>query len=139
LIYFKFLGHLLFCVGTKNDIELYDTKDVSQSEILNRANANPLIRFINILKIIADVFELETRAIHVFYDNYTNTVAFNRDRALFFNLKFYIGLHDKESETRPKEEAMTYWYMTFCHEFAHNFVQSHSSEHEVSVIYIYIF
>ena len=86
------------------------------------------------LKNIASVFELPSQAIHIFYDNYTNTVAFNRDRALFFNLKFYIGFHDKDCKIKPTCNAMTYWFMTICHELAHNLVQSHSSEHEVSIL-----
>ena len=32
---------------------------------------------------------------------------------------------------------MTYWFMTFCHELAHNFIKPHSAEHEVSIKYIY--
>jgi hypothetical protein len=136
LIYL-FLGHLLFCVGNEQGIELYDSKEVNQADILSLSNRAPLIRFLNLLRNLASVFDLELQAIHVFYDNYTNSVAFNRDRSLFFNLKFYIGLHDEECKIKPTSNAMTYWYMTICHELAHNFIQSHSSEHEVSIYYIY--
>src|SRR4051812_47903058 len=88
------------------------------------------------LKDLAIVFELTPLAIHVFYDNNSSTIAFNRDRALFFNLKFYIGLHDEECKIKPTCNAMTYWFMTFCHELAHNLVRSHNSDHEVSIIFI---
>lgn len=30
---------------------------------------------------------------------------------------------------------MIYWFMTFCHELAHNFIQNHSSQHEVSEVF----
>jgi hypothetical protein len=106
---------------------------------LSPSNHAPLTRFLNILRNLASVFDIELQAIHVFYDNYTNSVAFNRDRSLFFNLKFYIGLHDEECKTKPTCDAMTYWYLTFCHELAHNFIQSHSSEHEVSIYHIYFY
>ncbi|PKY20927.1 hypothetical protein RhiirB3_524661 [Rhizophagus irregularis] len=123
-------GHLLCCVGNEQGIELYDTKSIKQADILSPSNRASLFRFLNILRNIASVFELELQAVHVFYDNYTNSVAFNSDRSLFFNLKFYIGLHDKECAVKPTSDAMTYWYLTFCHELAHNIIQSHSSDHE---------
>ncbi|RIA81211.1 hypothetical protein C1645_837362 [Glomus cerebriforme] len=123
-------GHLLYYVGTRQEVELYDPNGFSQSEILSQLNTEPLNRFISILKDIAKIFELTPQAIHIFYDNYSNSVAFNRDRALFFNLKFYIGLHDKDCKIKPTSDAMIYWFMTFCHELAHNLVPSHSSEHE---------
>jgi hypothetical protein len=104
---------------------------------LSFSHSAPLNRFIKMLKDIATIFELTPQAIHIFYDNYTNSIAFNRDRALFFNLKFYIGFHDEECKYNPTSNAMTYWFMTFCHELAHNLVQSHSSEHEVSIIFFF--
>jgi hypothetical protein len=81
-----------------------------------------------------EVFELAPKAIHVFIDNNSNSIAFNRDKSLFFNLKFFLGLHDEQCKTKPTSDAMTYWYMTFCHELAHNFIHPHNSEHEVSII-----
>ncbi|RIA98329.1 hypothetical protein C1645_140589 [Glomus cerebriforme] len=132
-------GHLLDYVETKLGIELYGSKGANKLEILSRSNEAPLYRFINMLKDIGSIFEIPSDAIHIFYDNYTSSVAFNRDRALFFNLNYYIGLHDRECRDKPSGDAMTYWYMTFCHELAHNLVQSHSSEHEVSIKSKYIF
>jgi hypothetical protein len=99
---------------------------------LSSSRAAPLNRFINILKDFVDVFGLTPKAIHVFYDDHANSVAFNRDGSLFFNLKFYIGLHDEECKIKPTIDAMTYWFMIFCHELAHNFVKSHDSKHEVN-------
>jgi hypothetical protein len=136
-IYFIFLGHSLFCVGTRQGIELYDPKGFNQSEILSQSNSDPLNRFIIILKDLANAFGVSPQAIHIFYDNCSNSIAFNRDRTLFFNLKFYIGLHDNECKIKPTINAMVYWYMTFCHELAHNFILNHSSEHEVSTIFFY--
>ena len=127
------LGHSLYCVGRLQDIELYVPKGVDQSEILSQPRKAPLTRFVNILKDLVEVFELAPKAVHVFYDNNSSSIAFNRDKALFFNLKFYLGLHDEQCKIRPTSDAMTYWFMTFCHELAHNFVSPHNSEHEVSI------
>lgn len=43
------------------------------------------------------------------------------------NLRYYLALHEKSGKHR---EALIYWFMTLCHELAHNFVADHSSEHE---------
>ncbi|CAI2174465.1 1539_t:CDS:10 [Funneliformis geosporum] len=121
-------GHSLHCVGNLQGIELYVPK--GQSEMLYQSCFDPLNRFVNILKDLVIVFDLAPKAIHVFYDNNASSIAFNRDKALFFNLKFYLGLHDEECKTKPTSDAMTYWFMTFCHELAHNFIPLHNSEHE---------
>ncbi|RIA98342.1 hypothetical protein C1645_750349, partial [Glomus cerebriforme] len=65
-------GHLLYYVGTKQEVELYDPDGFNQSEILSQLNTEPLNRFISILKDIAKIFELTPQAIHIFYDNYSN-------------------------------------------------------------------
>ncbi|CAB4394655.1 unnamed protein product [Rhizophagus irregularis] len=123
-------GYSMHCVGNSQKIELYVSNGIDQSEILSKSRIAPLAQFINILKDLADVFEITPKAIHIFYDNSVNSIAFNRDGALFFNLKFYIGLHEQECKSKPTIDAMTYWFMMFCHILAHNFVQLHNSEFE---------
>jgi hypothetical protein len=124
------------CVGNSQKIELYVSNGIDQSEILSQSRIAPLSQFINILKDLADVFEITPKAIHIFYDNSVNSIAFNRDGALFFNLKFYIGLPEQECKSKPTIDAMTYWFMMFCHVLAHNFVQLHNSEFEVSINFL---
>ncbi|GBB83181.1 hypothetical protein RclHR1_00010063 [Rhizophagus clarus] len=123
-------GYSIHCVGDLQKIELYVPNHVDQSEILSQSRAVPLSQFINMLKDLADIFEVTTKAIRIFYDNSVNSIAFNRDGALFFNFKFYLGLHEQECKTLPTTDAMTYWFMIFCHVLAHNFVQLHNSEFE---------
>ncbi|PKC14058.1 hypothetical protein RhiirA5_269102 [Rhizophagus irregularis] len=123
-------GHSLNCVGSLHDIELYVPKGADRSEILSLPLGPSLIRFIDILKDLVEVFGLAPKAIHIYNDKNSNSIAFNRDKSLFFNLKFYLGLHDEQCKIKTTSDAMTYWYMTFCHELAHNFVHPHNSEHE---------
>jgi hypothetical protein len=100
---------------------------------MSQTRTAPLTRFINILKDLANIFGIiPTKVIHVFYDDNSTSIAFNYNRYLFFNLKFYIGYHDIECLLRPTVNAMTYWFMTFCHELAHNYVKHHNADHEVS-------
>ncbi|GBC04755.1 hypothetical protein RclHR1_05850004 [Rhizophagus clarus] len=122
--------HLLYSVRTSQEIKLYLPKGFDQSEFLSQTNTASLNRFINMLKDLADVFRLPPGSIHVFYDNKSNTIAFNRDKILFFNLRFYLGLHGEECKIKPTINAMTYWFMMFCHELSHNFIEQHNFEHE---------
>ncbi|GES75226.1 hypothetical protein GLOIN_2v1492674 [Rhizophagus clarus] len=121
----------LLHVGFSQDISLYVPKDADRSEIMSPTRMVPLTRFINMLKDLATIFGIiPNRVISVFYDDNSTSIAFNYNRSLFFNLKFYIGYHDKECAIRPTINAMTYWFMTFCHELAHNYVKHHNADHE---------
>ena len=91
------------------------------------------------LKDLADVFELAPKDIHIFYDKNANSIAFNRNKELFFNLNFYIELHDDDCKIKPTINAITYWFMMFCHELSHHFVSQHNSEHEVSINFLNFF
>ena len=108
IIYFIdfFLGQSLFYVGVSQEIELYVSKESNQSEILSQSRAAPLNRFINMLKDIATIFGILPRVIHVFYDDNTNSIAFNYNQALFFNLKFYLGFHDNELNVQLNLQLM---------------------------------
>jgi hypothetical protein len=124
---------LLQCVETIQGIKLHDTKDIQQSVILSQPYNASLRRFIDMLKELTEVFELELNTINIFYCN-DNASAFNFDKEFYFNLKFYHELHDDECKIKPTVNAMSFWFMIFCHELAHNFIKPHNYEHEVSVI-----
>lgn len=137
-IYTKFqnfflLELILHNVGIMQEIKLHDTKDIQQSVILSQPYNASLSRFVSMIRELADVFELELNTTNIFYSN-DNTIAFNYEKTFFFNLKFYHELHDDECKIKPTVNALSYWYMTFCHELAHNFVKPHNYEHEVSAI-----
>lgn len=108
-------------------IEFHIPKDIDKSEIFSR-HQNSLNHFAKIIKDLIEVFDCAPKFIRIFYDK-SNLMAFNQDRALFFNFKIYLDLYKIE----PTIDAMTYWYMVICHELAHKFVNDHNSEHEVSI------
>ncbi|CAG8667582.1 14381_t:CDS:2, partial [Rhizophagus irregularis] len=89
-----------------------------------------LNRFVNLLRDLASVFGLSTATIHIFYDENASSIAFNNNGELFFNLKVYTILHDEECKIKHTIYAMAYWFMTLCHELAHNIILSHNSGHE---------
>ncbi|KAI8924001.1 hypothetical protein BC831DRAFT_428325 [Entophlyctis helioformis] len=118
-------------------------------------------RFATVLRFLSRVFALPRESVHIYWDKDGSTIAFNRGRSLFFNLRYYLGLHYPR-DTKPSKSAASaalpggfpsssgalnasvgglqlsderaatfyYWFMTFCHELAHNFVSSHDSLHE---------
>ncbi|CAG8463812.1 12087_t:CDS:10 [Funneliformis caledonium] len=125
-------GHSLYFVGTLQGIKIYNSIITAQSINLFQTHAISLNRFVNLLRYLVEVFQLAPEVVHIFYDNNSNSVAFNRDRSLFFNLNYYIGLHGDECQYVFTNNAMNYWFMTVCHELAHNIVLNHDSKHETS-------
>ncbi|KAG9304270.1 hypothetical protein G9A89_019832 [Geosiphon pyriformis] len=124
-------GHSLNYVGLCNEIEVYVSKDIDAAQVIySKEITTHLNSFVILLKDLGEVFQLDNKGLHVYYDAEGPTVAFNRDSSLFFNLRYYLGLHHHKIHDPPTSEAMIYWFMTFCHELGHNFVKLHNSEHE---------
>ncbi len=117
------------------------------------------LRFIKVIRLLASVFEVSPHVFHIYWDVQGPTVAFNRNRAIFFNLRFYNGLHSHPNngggvvgpppppalpggfgtsssthgvnlEQNDDSDVYYYWFLTACHELAHNFVAPHNAEHE---------
>ena len=89
-----------------------------------------LAEFVVVLVEVAKVFELPPQTINIFHDEQGASIAFNSNGSLFCNLRYYIQLHSAEMATpEGKVEAMAYWWITLCHELAHNLVSQHDSQH----------
>ncbi|CAG8599070.1 18033_t:CDS:2, partial [Acaulospora morrowiae] len=110
-------------IGVEGGLQIFAAEGVNPLEIIG----TPILtRFAGILKDLSEIFELPLKTIHIFYDPNTSLIAFNRKRALFFNFKFYNKTMGEDSYN----DALTSWYLTFCHELAHNITYSHNQEHE---------
>ncbi|KAJ3116936.1 hypothetical protein HDU96_008336 [Phlyctochytrium bullatum] len=101
--------------GHVQEIPLYLDKAVGTEGEAILGDSEPLRNFASLLRFIASVFELKASSVNIYYDKSGSTVAFNRDRTLFFNLRFYLGLHFKRGRA-DISETYYYWFMTFCHE-----------------------
>ncbi|KAI8369380.1 uncharacterized protein BYT42DRAFT_617411 [Radiomyces spectabilis] len=127
-------GHHLMHVSHFLGMEFYVHKDVKPDTVLNQYGQS-IRGFITVITALAKLFDLKLSSLHMFYDTSGSTIAFNLSGSLFFNLRYYLALHEPHSKD-PREihakhkEAAIYWFMTICHELAHNFVGDHSSEHE---------
>lgn len=93
------------------------------------ANAGAVNAFASILLDSADIYKLSRSSIHVFYDASGSTIAFNQDRALFFNYRYFESLHLEAVQRKEKGEALIYWSVVLAHELAHNIVADHSANH----------
>lgn len=128
-------GQNLTHVGRTKGLEFYVHKDVNHDSVLTQYG-QAIHRFAHAVTSLATIFELKLNTVHLFYDTEGSTIAFNKSGSLFLNLRYYLALHEPNSLTDPAEmfskrkEALIYWFMTLCHELAHNFVAEHSSEHE---------
>ncbi|KAI7898765.1 uncharacterized protein BX663DRAFT_579996 [Cokeromyces recurvatus] len=128
-------GNNLTYVGNVKGMEFYVHRSVQPDDVLNQYG-QAMARFTNILDDLAKVFQLKLATIQIFYDTEGPTIAFNLSGSLFMNLRYYLALHDSGDSTdqatigKKCKEALIYWFMTLCHELAHNFVSEHSSEHE---------
>ncbi|GAN09771.1 HATPase_c domain protein [Mucor ambiguus] len=125
-------GQDLTYVGNVMGMEFFVHRTVHPDDVLQQYG-QPMARFNSILNALAHVFELKLTTIQIYYDTEGPTIAFNLSGSLFMNLRYYLALHDttdKEQESSKRKEALIYWFMTLCHELAHNFVGQHDSTHE---------
>ncbi|RKO84738.1 hypothetical protein BDK51DRAFT_30133 [Blyttiomyces helicus] len=106
-------------------IAIYATRNAPAPPELSGAAT---VRFVALLHLIADVFGAR-EGVNVFWDPSGPLVAFNRGRTLFFNLRYYLALHHR-SDAQDDADAYFYWFMTFAHELAHNFIGEHNAQHE---------
>ncbi|ESZ97148.1 hypothetical protein SBOR_2461 [Sclerotinia borealis F-4128] len=96
------------------------------------ANVSSLNLFAALLHEAADIYNLPRKAIHIFYDDHGNTIAFNSKGSIFCNFRFFQQLHLKKLESKGGEEmaeAGAYWWVVLAHELAHNLVGPHNSDH----------
>ncbi|TPX34353.1 hypothetical protein SmJEL517_g03025 [Synchytrium microbalum] len=104
-------------------------------------------RFVKLIKVLAQVYSLDLRACSIYVDVDGTTIAFNRGRSLFFNVRYYLGLHyplvkgngvaripggfgGRDEDVPDAAETYYYWFLVFAHELAHNFAHGHDSDHE---------
>lgn len=79
---------------------------------------------------LSSIFGVNPAAVNIFLDKKSNTVAFNMGGTLFFNLAWFMSLHVPGFGTvEGRFRALDSWFLTFCHELAHNLVSDHNARH----------
>ncbi|KAF7513448.1 hypothetical protein GJ744_008742 [Endocarpon pusillum] len=89
-----------------------------------------LSAFASLLKEAASVFALDLASLNIFYDK-GRSIAFNRQGSIFCNYLYFQQLHEERlvRGDGDRGDALLYWWVTLCHELAHNLVSDHSAEH----------
>ncbi|KAF2861246.1 hypothetical protein K470DRAFT_257159 [Piedraia hortae CBS 480.64] len=94
------------------------------------ANHTSLQLFTQILTQAAGVLTIPPEAVNIFHDESGGTIAFNSSGSLFCNLRVFRTLHEEGMRTQEgRRNALVYWWVTLCHELAHNLVREHSTQH----------
>lgn len=102
---------------------------------LNEASAltdlqSHLSAFLPLIFGLTAIFQVNPAAVNIFLDKKSNTVAFNMNGSLFFNLAWFMALHSEKWGTREgRLRALDSWFCTYCHELAHNLVADHNARH----------
>ncbi|CAF1131373.1 unnamed protein product [Adineta steineri] len=80
------------------------------------------------------VFELSIEALHLFRDINGDRIAFNKNGALFFNLRYFEQIYADELQTylqqpttsdRIVNTILNFYFMVTCHELVHNINPNH--------------
>jgi len=84
---------------------------------------------------LKEIYGIPSSSVHVFYNLAGPTIAFNRDGALFLNLRYYEGWRkykslcslsttqirsadDQQVKNEQRHKALISWYFTLAHEIA---------------------
>jgi len=114
---------------THNGITVFSSKAHSSSEEFLAENEMSLIFFAEVLEnLCVKVFGLKLNTIAIYHDPAGKSIAFNSNRSLHFNFRFFHALHFLQNKHQTSE-CYAYWFVTQCHELSHNFVSAHNKEH----------
>jgi len=124
-------GHdLTFISELPHGLRLYLSRNHPNRENFVATNSAALEHFVYILAQAAAIFELSPQTINVFHDEQGSSIAFNSNGSLFCNLRYFMQLHEAQMDSHEgKVDALVYWFVTLCHELAHNLVKEHDSRH----------
>ncbi len=109
---------------SRNGIKVFSTASNGPTFLVD--NFNAVEEFSVVIQRIASVFKLDLDKVAIYFDPNGHTIAFNSNRALYFNLRFFCALHRNKADVAS---CYSYWYVTFAHELAHNLVTAHNKEH----------
>jgi len=110
-------------------VKVYLSHKILDKERYLEGNASAMNAFVSVLFDCAESVGLAKSSLHIFRDDDSSTIAFNQNKALFFNYRYFEKLHLPDVLQGKKDRAIIYWFVVLCHELAHNLVADHSSAH----------
>ena len=124
--------NIAYLAQTSTGMRIYVSRDFPEAERKGflGSNVEALTTFSLLLRSVAEVFKMPPSVLHIHYDPNSRTIAFNTGGAIFCNFTFFLQLHAQRVQRKSwTREAFKYWWVTVCHELAHNLVQEHGSNH----------
>ncbi|KAH9824771.1 hypothetical protein DFH28DRAFT_941666 [Melampsora americana] len=116
---------------TVGGLRFYVSRQVTSGEMVMMEYGDALNRYVEkVIKPVGEVFDIDPRSLHVFYDLEGPVIAFNKNGSLFFNLRYYLAWYDDHVKKGILADALIGTFSSFAHELAHNLVTDHNSEHE---------
>lgn len=122
------LGWLNSKGETHNGIKVFSARKHPSSEEFVRNHVDALESFAVVLERLCGVFNLPMQSIAIFHDPAGSTIAFNSNRSLHFNFRFFYAIHYLHDKHRSPP-CYSYWFVTFAHELAHHMASGHNKEH----------
>jgi Protein of unknown function (DUF3684) len=124
-------GHFLrpYTLRKPSGIQVFSSKEFPSSATFLSEHDESLHCFGIVLdRLCTGVFGLPISTIAIYHDPAGVSIAFNRNRALHFNLRFFHALHYM-TQQYVTSDCYAYWFVTICHELAHHLVSGHTKEH----------
>jgi hypothetical protein len=113
---------------SSNGIRVFASRTSPESEKFLTENFHAVDTFADVLQKLCTVYSLDLSTIAIFHDPTGGTIAFNANRSLYMNIRFYFALHYKQNQ-KPDRDCYSYWFTTMAHELAHHLVSAHNKEH----------
>ena len=125
--------HIIVTDKSYHGIEFWISRDEKRSQTAQGAMklSQAADTFARMLLHIRDhAFRMtQVNAIKIFYDPQSQSIAFNANATLFFNLHYWL-MHKHCINTG---DSLYFWFHTFCHEVAHNVVHEHGVKHNYAL------
>lgn len=121
--------------ASNNGIRVFNARSASTSFLTN--NFDAVDSFSTVIQHLTVIYKLSLSTVAIYYDPSGNTIAFNSNKALYFNVRFFASLH----RHRVDATCYSYWFTVMAHELAHNLVTAHNKEHgkfTESIIALYL-
>jgi Protein of unknown function (DUF3684) len=104
-------------------VEDGDRAEHLEATLVAAERADALASFAELVHTLIAPFPRLTKAsVSIFVDQFSNTVAFNLNGSVFFNLRCF----ESQWRSMSRERQLFSWYSTLCHELAHNQHSAHN-------------
>lgn len=113
---------------TSKGLRVFSSRNHADNDAYLNSNWQIVESFTTVLIRLCAVYSLRKETLAIFYESTGTTIAFNRNRALFFNLRYFANLHFRKGLSLAPQ-CYAYWFTTIAHELSHNMVSAHGKQH----------